>query len=364
MSLRLENLCREVDGVLYIRDANLTFEAGSFNVLLGRTRAGKTSLMRLMAGLDKPTSGRLLYNSEDVTGQSVQKRNISMIYQQFINYPNLSVYENIASPLRLAGMPESRIESRVRETAAMLRIEPLLKRYPLELSGGQQQRTAMARALVKDATLVLFDEPLVNLDYKLREELRTELRELFRERQCIAVYATTEANEALALGGTTTLLHQGRVVQSGPVMAVYRAPVNTLAAQLFSEPPMNMIRGRVTDTEVTFDEYSHHALARPLTELAPGAYWFGIRPSHIGLVPANDDDLEMSMEVELCEISGSETFMHVRNRHFEMVLQLMGVHQYHTGVPVKVYLPINQLFVFDQEEKLVHTPSKVPEGGV
>ncbi len=364
MSLRLENLSREVDGVLYIRDANLTFEAGSFNVLLGRTRAGKTSLMRLMAGLDKPTSGRLLYNSEDVTGQSVQKRNISMIYQQFINYPNLSVYENIASPLRLAGMPESRIESRVRETAAMLRIEPLLERYPLELSGGQQQRTAMARALVKDATLILFDEPLVNLDYKLREELRTELRELFRERQCIAVYATTEANEALALGGTTTLLHEGQVVQNGPVMEVYRAPVNTLAAQLFSEPPMNMIRGRVTDTEVTFDEYSHHALARPLTELAPGAYWFGIRPSHIGLVPANDDDLEMSMEVELCEISGSETFMHVRNRHFEMVLQLMGVHQYHTGAPVKVYLPINKLFVFDQGEKLVHTPSSVPEGGV
>lgn len=236
MSLTLENLSREVDGVDYIRDANLTFEAGSFNVLLGRTLAGKTSLMRLMAGLDKPDTGRLIYNGEDVTGQSVQSRNISMIYQQFINYPNLTVYENIASPLRLAKMAESEIDRRVKETASMLRIDPLLKRYPLELSGGQQQRTAMARALVKDATLVLFDEPLVNLDYKLREELRAELRDLFRERQCIAVYATTEANEALALGGTTTLLHEGQVVQTGPVMDVYRAPVNTLAAQLFSEP--------------------------------------------------------------------------------------------------------------------------------
>ncbi|MDF0749200.1 ABC transporter ATP-binding protein [Marinobacter sp. 71-i] len=364
MSLTLENLSRVVDGVDYIRDANITFEAGSFNVLLGRTLAGKTSMMRLMAGLDKPDEGRLIYNGNDVTGQSVQQRNVSMIYQQFINYPNLTVYENIASPLRLAKMKESEIDRRVKETANMLRIDPLLKRYPLELSGGQQQRTAMARALVKDATLILFDEPLVNLDYKLREELRAELRDLFRERQCIAVYATTEANEALALGGVTTLLDRGRIVQSGPVMEVYRNPVNTLAAQLFSEPPMNMIKGRVTDTEVTFDEYSHHALTHELAELEPGDYWFGIRPSHIGLVPNNEDDLEMSMEVELSEISGSETFMHVRNRYFEMVMQLMGVHQYHTGSPIKIYLPINKLFVFDNNEKLVHTPAQVTGGSV
>ena len=363
MSLTLENLSRVVDGVDYIRDANITFEAGSFNVLLGRTLAGKTSLMRLMAGLDKPDDGRLIYNGNDVTGQSVQQRNVSMIYQQFINYPNLTVYENIASPLRLAKMKESEIDRRVKETANMLQIDPLLKRYPLELSGGQQQRTAMARALVKDATLILFDEPLVNLDYKLREELRAELRELFRERQCIAVYATTEANEALALGGVTTLLNAGRIVQSGPVMDVYRNPVNTLAAQLFSEPPMNMIKGRVTDTEVTFDEYSHHALTQELARLEPGDYWFGIRPSHIGLVPNNEDDLEMSMEVELSEISGSETFMHVRNRYFEMVMQLMGVHQYHTGSPIKIYLPINKLFVFDKDESLVHTPAQVVTGG-
>ncbi|MBZ2167718.1 ABC transporter ATP-binding protein [Marinobacter sp. F4216] len=363
MSLTLENISRVVDGVDYIQNANLTFEAGSFNVLLGRTLAGKTSLMRLMAGLDKPTTGRLLYRGEDVTGQSVQKRNISMIYQQFINYPNLTVYENIASPLRLARMSDSEIDRRVKETAAMLHIEALLKRHPLELSGGQQQRTAMARALVKDATLILFDEPLVNLDYKLREELRAELRGLFRERQCIAVYATTEPNEALALGGTTTLLHEGKVVQTGPVMDVYRAPVSTLAAQLFSEPPMNLIRGRVTETEVTFDEYSHHALNQELAALKPGEYWFGIRPSHIGLVPANDDDLEMSMEVALSEISGSETFMHVQNRYFEMVLQLMGVHQYHTGAPVKVYLPINKLFVFDSHEQLVLTPAQSTGGG-
>lgn len=358
MSLTLDNVSRIVDGVPHIADANITFEAGSFNVLLGRTLAGKTSLMRLMAGLDKPTEGRILVDGRDVTNESVQRRNISMIYQQFINYPNLTVRENIASPLRLAKMSETEIDRRVKETAAMLRIEPLLKRYPLELSGGQQQRTAMARALVKDASLILFDEPLVNLDYKLREELRTELRELFKERNCIAVYASTEANEALALGGYTTLLNEGRIIQSGPATSVYRQPVNVQAAELFSEPPINLIRGRVSETEVTFDEYAHHPLTRDLAKLSPGKYQFGVRPSHISLVPQNEDDLELSMTVELAEISGSETFMHVSNEHFELVLQLMGVHEYRSDTPIKVYLPISKLFVFASDGDLVHAPSR------
>lgn len=361
MSLTLENVSRIVDGVPHIADANITFEAGSFNVLLGRTLAGKTSLMRLMAGLDKPTEGRILVDGRDVTNDTVQRRNISMIYQQFINYPNLTVRENIASPLRLAKMSDTEIDRRVNETAAMLQIEPLLKRYPLELSGGQQQRTAMARALVKDASLILFDEPLVNLDYKLREELRTELRELFKERNCIAVYASTEANEALALGGYTTLLHEGRILQNGPVISVYREPVNVQAAELFSEPPINLISGRVSDTEVTFDEYAHHPLTQDLRRLSPGEYQFGVRPSHISLVPQNDDDLELSMTVELAEISGSETFMHVSNQHFELVLQLMGVHEYRSDTPIKVYLPISKLVVFTRDGDLLQAPSRLPK---
>ncbi|MGM0571090.1 ABC transporter ATP-binding protein [Marinobacter sp.] len=361
MSLQLENVSRAVDGVDFIRDADLTFEAGSFNVLLGRTLAGKTSLMRLMAGLDKPDSGRILYNGEDVTGQSVRKRNVSMVYQQFINYPDLTVYENIATPLRLAKMNPEELDRRVQETAAMLHIENLLSRYPLELSGGQQQRTAMARALVKDATLILFDEPLVNLDYKLREDLRSELRQLFRERQCIAVYATTEANEALALGGTTTLLHEGRVVQSGPVAEVYRRPVNTLAAELFSEPPMNLLPGRVSQNSVIFGERTSHRLTRELGDLAEGEYLFGIRPSHVGLSPTGKHDLALEMEVELAEISGSETFLHAGNSDFDVVVQELGVHASEPGDPVKIYLPMNRLFVFDQHQALVHTP--VDTGG-
>jgi glycerol transport system ATP-binding protein len=361
MSLTLENVSRVVDGVPYLSDINLTLEPGSFNVLLGRTLAGKTSLMRLMAGLDRPSTGRILVDGVDVTSMPVRQRNVSMVYQQFINYPGLTVRENIASPLRLARMPASEIDRRVRETAAMLQIEPLLERYPLELSGGQQQRTAMARALVKDATLILFDEPLVNLDYKLREELRAELRELFRERNSIAVYASTEPNEALALGGNTTLLHEGRVIQTGPGGEVYRQPVNIHAAELFSEPPINLISGRLTENEMVFDDYAFYARIPELATLPSGDYRFGVRPSHLGLVPGNDDDLEFAMRVEIAEISGSETFLHVRNEHFGLVLQLSGVHDYHTDTAIKVYLPIHKLFVFDMDGRMVQSPSRAPK---
>jgi glycerol transport system ATP-binding protein len=356
MSLTLEHVCRTVDKQVCIDDACLTFEPGSFNVLLGRTLAGKTSLMRLMAGLDRPDSGRVLMNGVDVTQRPVRRRNVSMVYQQFINYPTLTVFENIASPLRQAGVPSDEIQRKVLDTAQMLHIERFLQRYPLELSGGQQQRTAMARALVKDAELILFDEPLVNLDYKLREELRQEMRELFAARHTIAVYATTEPNEALALGGTTTILHEGRVIQSGNTPQVYHQPRTVLAAELFSEPPINLMPGRIAGNEVSFANAIHFALNVDLRPVGDGEYRFGVRPSHISLVPSNDDDLELAVTVELAEISGSETFLHVRNEHFQLILHLPGVHEYAVDAPIRVYIPTHKLFVFEPAGRLIQAP--------
>lgn len=362
MSLTLENVSKTVDGEAWISDVDLTLEPGSFNVLLGRTLAGKTTLMRLMAGLEKPTRGRVLMNGVDVTGVSVRDRNLSMVYQQFINYPAHTVYDNIASPLRLARMSKKVIDERVRETAKMLHLESMLNRYPLELSGGQQQRTAMARALVKDADLILFDEPLVNLDYKLREEFREELRELFKTKNCIAVYATTEPNEALALGGNTAVLHEGRLLQYGRTPEVYHQPKDILTAEMFSEPPINVVPGLVTESEVTFDETVHFKLNADLQSLTPGRYQFGVRASHIGLVPHADDDLELPMNVDLAEISGSETFLHVRSDKLELVLHLSGVHEYDVDEQIKVYFPTHKIYAFDMDGSAVHVPTRM--GGV
>jgi ABC-type sugar transport system ATPase subunit len=244
MSVTLENVTRTVDGIAHIRDVSLTLERGTLSVLLGPTLSGKTSIMRLLAGLDKPTTGRVLVDGKDVTGIDVRQRSVAMVYQQFINYPSLSVYENIASPLRVQGRPREEIEKRVAEAAALLRLEPYLKRTPLQLSGGQQQRTAIARALVKGADLVLLDEPLANLDYKLREELRTELPRIFEASGAIFVYATTEPSEALLLGGNTLCMWEGKVLQAGDTPGVYRRPDTLRVAQVFSDPPLNIRRDR------------------------------------------------------------------------------------------------------------------------
>ena len=206
MTLTLDSVTKVVNGQVHIHPTDLTLEKGTMNVLLGPTLAGKTSLMRLMAGLDVPNDGRIVWNGNDVTGMRVQDRQVAMVYQQFINYPSMSVYENIASPLRLMGKKSSEIDVAVRKTADLMQLTPMLKRKPLELSGGQQQRCALARALVKQAGLVLLDEPLANLDYKLREELRVEIPKIFEESGAIFVYATTEPEEALLLGGNTATL--------------------------------------------------------------------------------------------------------------------------------------------------------------
>jgi len=206
MTLELDGVTKLVAGRTHIHPTDLTLERGTMNVLLGPTLSGKTTLMRLMAGLDVPSAGRVRWNGTDVTGMRVQDRKVAMVYQQFINYPSMTVYDNIASPLRLMGKSGAEIDRAVRKTSDMMKLTPLLSRRPLELSGGQQQRCALARALVKDAGLVLLDEPLANLDYKLREELRAEIPKIFEESGAIFVYATTEPEEALLLGGQTATL--------------------------------------------------------------------------------------------------------------------------------------------------------------
>src|ERR1700752_3041034 len=241
MSVTLDHVTRTVDGVPHIRDVSLTLQRGTLAVLLGPTLSGKTSIMRLLAGLDKPTTGRVLVDGKDVTGIDVRQRSVAMVYQQFINYPSLTVYENIASPLRVQGKPKGEIDRRVMEAAKLLRLEPYLARTPMQLSGGQQQRTAIARALVKGADLVLRDEPLANLDYKLREELRAELPRIFEASGAIFVYATTEPSEALLLGGNTICMWEGQSLQMGATSNVYRRPDTLRVAQVFSDPPLNIV---------------------------------------------------------------------------------------------------------------------------
>ena len=243
VQLDLSEISKQQGADTYLYPMSLALVPGAINVLLGTTRAGKTTLMRVMAGLDKPTSGKVVADGVDVTGVPVSRRNLAMVYQQFINYPAFSVYDNMASPLRLRKEPEAQIRGKVLALAERLHITPYLERRPGELSGGQQQRTALGRALIKDASLLLLDEPLVNLDYKLREELRRELTELFSSGSTTVVYATTEPLEALQLGGHVAVLHEGRLLQQGRTLDVFNAPNSIAVARTFSDPPINLIDG-------------------------------------------------------------------------------------------------------------------------
>ena len=210
--LELRDVSRRVSGVNYLTDISLRLERGALNVLMGPTRAGKTSLIRLMAGLDRPSAGSILFDGQDVTGKPVSKRNVAMVYQQFINYPGWTVRENIASPLRVRGVPADRNRARGQARGGPAPAHAsMLDRKPLELSGGQQQRVAIARAIVKKAGLVLLDEPLANLDYKLREESPRRASEAcLRIPAAVVVYATTEPAEALLLDGGMTVAMQRR----------------------------------------------------------------------------------------------------------------------------------------------------------
>jgi glycerol transport system ATP-binding protein len=352
MSLELKNVTKRVGADVYIHETSLRLEEGSFNILLGTTLAGKTTLMQLMAGLDRPASGEIWFADKNVTGIPVQKRNVSMVYQQFINYPNFNVYENIASPLRVAGMAQKDIDDRVQQAADLLRLTPMLKRRPNELSGGQQQRTAIARALVKDFDLILLDEPLANLDYKLREELRDELPKLFAGRKCIVVYATTEPSEALLFGGNTATLFEGRVTQFGPTSRIYRQPMDLTSAKVFSDPPINTARIVKTGDQITLENKVTWR-APKAAKVPDGQYTIGIRPHHITPVGHGRDTSTIEGRVLVTELSGSESVIHFDMNGQTWVSQSHGIHPFEVGATAKLYVDVDQSFFFDNDNRLI-----------
>lgn len=364
--LRLANIARRVDSHNALQDISLELKRGELNILLGPTLSGKTSLMRVMAGLDRPDSGELTFDGESVIGVPVQRRELAMVYQQFINYPSLSVYENIASPLRVAGLDKQEIEARVAQAAQLLKLEPYLNRKPANLSGGQQQRVALARALVKRASLVLLDEPLANLDYKLREELRAELPVLFAELGAVLVYATTEPSEALVLGGKTACLNRGRVEQFGPTLDLYRDPDTLMAARLFSDPPLNSLalsRGNGGLRFAGAEQALPAAVTAELVNALPAdevesTLTLAVRGHHLRLgsdvahasEPSTRESLiEIRGTVDVTEITGSESFVHFTFMGQPWVALLDGIHALPGGAAITLYARPHDCFLFNSQ---------------
>ncbi|WP_219825357.1 ABC transporter ATP-binding protein [Nonomuraea typhae] len=346
MALILDGVRVRQRGEVWLDDIDLELSSG-LTTLIGPLAAGKTTLMRVIAGLHRPDAGRVVVNGADVTAVPVRKRSVAFVYQQFINYPSLSVYENIASPLRLAaGFPRKDVDGRVREVAELMGLDGLLERRPDELSGGQQQRTAIARALARPVDVLLLDEPLANLDYKLREQLRADLKAMFSGSPGVVLYSTSDPAEALSFAAPAVVLGEGRVQHAGDVAAMYDRPPSLAVAATLSDPPLNLLPGVVEDGRIT-------CLGASLP--APGAHAsglrvvLGIRPHQVTIARAAPGQLAFPAEIRLAEVTGSLTFLHLLlpdRRH--LVAQLPGTQVFTPGEAATAYVDPGHVLVFTE----------------
>lgn len=359
VTLVLESLGRTARGEVHLAGIDLRLEAGRFHVLLGPTRAGKTSLLRAIAGLDTATTGDVRLEGTDATSLRGQ---VAMVYQDFVNYPSLSARENIAAPLRARRVPKAEIPGRVAAAAARVGIEDLLDRRPAQLSGGQQQRLAIARALVQEARVVLLDEPLANLDFKLREDLREEVRTLFEGQGSIVLYATTDPAEALGFGGDLIVLDEGRVRQHGPGRAVYDAPADERVARITSDPPLNLWDAQVIGDELRIGAALALPLPAHLQRVAPGQCRVGLRPHHLSL-SAHAGRPRIAARAELAEVDGSVTCVHAGAGDLALIAEQPGAHEVRLGQDLELFLDPRGLFAFHVEGRLLAAPTCDHGGG-
>lgn len=356
--LQLFEVSKSVGADVHLHPMSFALQSNAVTVLLGATQSGKTSVMRLMAGLDVPTSGKVFVDGLNVTGVPVRERHVAMVYQQFINYPSMTVFDNIASPLKLR--LETQIEKKVQDLAKRLHIDPFLQRFPSELSGGQQQRVALARALAKNAPLIFLDEPLVNLDYKLREELRDELSQLFEMGQSTVVYATTDPSEALLLGGYTAVLKEGCLLQYGPTLEVFRRPASLDVALAFSDPPLNVVTALAHGGAWRLNHGSQLALPQ-LEGMTYSQITLGIRAATLR-VEEKPGDMAISGQVQLAEISGTDTFVHFHCALGEWVMQKTGVHFFELGTHLTFYFDPREVYIFAPDGVLLSAPLSTSKG--
>lgn len=360
MTLELLGVSKTVEGEVWLDDIDLVLERG-LNILVGPTSAGKTTLMRVAAGLELPTSGQVVEDDLDVTHRSLRQRDVAFVYQEFINYPSLTVRDNIAVPLRRRrGHTRSEIAARVDEVAELLKLRPYLRRRPAELSGGQQQRVAIARALVKETRLLVLDEPLANLDYKLREELREELTRIFADRDGVVLYSTSEPIEVLTLGGRTIVMDQGRILQSGPALEAYDRPRSSQVARIFSDPPMNLIPAEVDGEVLRLPGGVTGPRPGHFGPLADGPVTVGLRPHLLAPTAPGDDAIALGGELLLAELTGSATYLHVDiGDDRSLTAEVRGVHAHPLGEHLRVFIRPDALFAFDAGSgALLASPSR------
>jgi len=354
MKLDVNKLTYKPDKEYFLRDISIEFESGKLYTLLGRTLSGKTSLLKTIAGLQPIDSGGMIFDGKDFSSVPVWNRNVAMVYQQFINYPHLNVFENIAFPLKQRKIKKSEIEKEVSDALNKVGLVGFEKRAIQELSGGQQQRVALARSLVKKAKILLLDEPLVNLDYKLREGLRNEFKNLFTNdlsTNSILIYASTDPLEAMQLNGNIVVLDEGEMLQCGTAKDVFENPSNIKVAEITNDPAMNILKGNIDSNKIILNENVKFDIPNHVKQIQADTYHFGIRAGDLIL-----DKNGFDFNVEISEISGSETFLHLKQDKLNVILLLEEVRNYNENEIVKINFNPEKLYVFDGKGDLLFSP--------
>jgi sn-glycerol 3-phosphate transport system ATP-binding protein len=318
-------------GVLAVDSLDLLIEDGEFMVLVGPSGCGKTTALRMIAGLEVPDDGTITIGERDVTNSAPRDRDIAMVFQNYALYPHMTVARNLGFGLRQRRTPRAEIERRVAEVSAMLQLEPLLERKPSQLSGGQRQRVAMGRALARQPRVFLLDEPLSNLDAKLRMELRAELKRLHQQVATTSIYVTHDQVEAMTLGTRIAVMYAGRLQQVGTPNEVYGSPANLFVAQFIGSPPMNILEPDLLGA----------------SGAAPGSV-AGIRPEALALAPDDQTTDVLDTSVEVVEPLGSETVVYaqLRERPGRVIARLPADFQSSPGESLRLAFSRSAVHVF------------------
>jgi multiple sugar transport system ATP-binding protein len=353
MRVKLERVSKYFGEVPAVVDLTLEIKDKSFTVLLGPSGSGKTTVLNMIAGLEKPTSGLIYFNDRVVNDVPPAKRNVAMVFQTFALYPHMTVFDNIAFPLKLRKWDASKIEKKVMEVAELLKIRPLLNRKPKELSGGQKQRVALGRALVREPDVFLMDEPLSNLDAKLRVEMRAELHRLHRELKITTIYVTHDQEEALTLGDTVAILKDGRLQQVGTPFEIYHKPATVFVADFIGVPPINLLEGKVSSSKtIKVDKFPikvPSSLEKTLAKMVNEEVTVGIRP----------EDVKISKSKVAGSMPGKIEIIEPVGRELRLTLSAGGL-TLRASVPPgqfrigqQVWLRFNHVHLFDKSGRAI-----------
>ncbi|WFU08718.1 sn-glycerol-3-phosphate ABC transporter ATP-binding protein UgpC [Rhizobium sp. CB3090] len=347
-SVELHNIHKAYGALTVIHDISLSIEDGEFIALVGPSGCGKSTLLRMIAGLEEITDGDVSIGGQVVNAMTPRERNIAMVFQSYALYPHMTVAENMGFNLKLSGETKPVIEQRVNEAARMLDLTKLLDRKPAQLSGGQRQRVAMGRAVVRNPAVFLFDEPLSNLDAKLRVQMRSEIKALHQKVQTTSIYVTHDQIEAMTLADRIVVLNQGRIEQQGTPIELYRQPANLFVAGFIGSPAMNFLDGVVDGVEgapaVRLKDSTPIRIAGERKVKAGQSVKIGLRPEHLSLTGSGSP---LSGQTLLVEPTGAQTHVLFDLAGEQVTAVVDGETPVRYGEQLKVNVNADQVYVFD-----------------